>query len=70
VLCFYFFRTFAPIVHIKFCGFLLAGVQEYLLPQGAEYPSYATDFSKSKCAFFACFLKKTKRICAKFFFSV
>jgi len=39
---FHFFRTFAPIFHFKFCKFYDGGAQEYFLPEGARYPSYAT----------------------------
>jgi len=36
------FETFAPIFHFKLCRFAWQGAQEYFLPQGAGYPSYAT----------------------------
>jgi len=40
--CFCFFRTFVPIFHFKLCSFYWQGSQDYSLPQGAGYPSYAT----------------------------
>jgi len=39
------FQIFAAIFHLKLCSFCWQGAQEYFLPQGAGYPSYATDFS-------------------------
>jgi len=40
---FCFLRTFALIFHFRLCSFCWRGAQEYFLPQGAGYPSYATD---------------------------
>jgi len=42
MLCFCFLRSFAPIFHFKLCSFCWQGAQDYSLPQGAGYPSYAT----------------------------
>jgi len=40
---FCFFHAFTPIFSLKLCSFCSQGAQEYFLPQGAGYPSYATD---------------------------
>jgi len=40
------FRPFATIFHFKLGSFRYWGAQEYFLPQGAGYPSYATEASK------------------------
>jgi len=44
IFCLSFFRIFAPIFSFKLCKFCWRGAQEYILPQGAGYPSYATEF--------------------------
>jgi len=39
--CFCFFRSFCNDFSFQNLQFLLKGAQEYFLPQGAGYPSYA-----------------------------
>jgi len=41
---FCFFRAFSPIFHFKLCSF--CKWQQYFLPPGAGYPSYATGGGK------------------------
>jgi len=53
--CFCIFHVFAPIFHFKLCSFCWQGAQDYSLPQGAGYPSYATGVN---CQWNICIISK------------